>query len=91
MLYETAPGRRRLFRSGDPYDPAREGSKMTPRAEDLPPEYRKLLHWYADWNSTASVRRLEDDPLLALVGSGKHLWADEDPDEYVRRLRQGWE
>jgi hypothetical protein len=30
------------------------------------------------------------DPLLALRGSGKSLWADEHADEYVRRLRQGW-
>jgi hypothetical protein len=34
---------------------------------------------------------MDDDPLLQLVGSGKHLWADEDPDEYVRRLREGWD
>src|SRR5215831_4555142 len=27
MLFETAPGRRRLFRSGDAYDPSREGAK----------------------------------------------------------------
>ncbi|MGH9511663.1 MAG: hypothetical protein ACRD2U_05955 [Terriglobales bacterium] len=25
----------------------------------------------------------EDDPLLALYGSGKDLWADEHADEYV--------
>jgi hypothetical protein len=30
-----------------------------------------------------------DDPLLALRGSGKELWADEHADEYVRRLREG--
>src|SRR5579871_2474048 len=43
MLFETAPGRRRLFRSGDNYDPEREGGKMTPVAEDLPSAYRGLL------------------------------------------------
>jgi len=31
------------------------------------------------------------DPLLALYGSGKDLWADEDVDEYVRRIREGWD
>jgi hypothetical protein len=31
------------------------------------------------------------DPLLALYGSGKELWADEHADEYVARLREGWE
>jgi len=29
------------------------------------------------------------DPLLSLLGSGKHLWADEHADDYVQRLRQG--
>jgi hypothetical protein len=32
--------------------------------------------------------KIESDPLLALVGSGKDLWADEHADEYVRRLRE---
>jgi hypothetical protein len=31
------------------------------------------------------------DPLLSLAGSGIHLWSDEPADEYVRRLREGWE
>lgn len=31
----------------------------------------------------------ERDPLLALIGSGKDLWADEHADDYVRRLREG--
>jgi len=31
---------------------------------------------------------VQSDPLLALRGSGKHLWADEHADEYVRRLRE---
>jgi hypothetical protein len=26
-----------------------------------------------------------------LRGSGKHIWADEDADTYIRRLREGWE
>ena len=33
----------------------------------------------------------DEDPILALRGLGKEIWADEDPDEYVRRLRKGWE
>ena len=35
--------------------------------------------------------RIKNDPLLARRGSGKELWADEHADEYVRRLREGWE
>jgi antitoxin HicB len=34
---------------------------------------------------------IDSDPLLQLRGSGKDLWAGEDPDEYVRRLREGWD
>ena len=34
---------------------------------------------------------IENDPLLSSRGSGKELWADEHADEYVRRLREGWD
>jgi hypothetical protein len=34
---------------------------------------------------------INEDPLLALRGSGKDLWADEHADEYIRRLREGWD
>ncbi|HYL13605.1 MAG TPA: hypothetical protein VEV41_11250 [Terriglobales bacterium] len=92
MLYETAPGRRRLFRPGDPYHPQREGGKMLPKPEDLPDNrFRGLLAWYDNWCREAASRAEEDDPLLALYGSGKELWADEHADKYVRRLREGWE
>src|SRR6202140_281841 len=91
MLFETAPGRRRLFRSGDNYDPAREGAKAVPARENIPSEYAYLLDWYEDWSKDSVEDRIKNDPLLALRGSGKELWADEHADEYVRRLREGWE
>lgn len=91
MLFETAPGRRRLFRNGDSYDPAREGAKTVPLREDLPSEYASLLDWYRDWSHDSLEDRIKNDPLLALVGDGKELWADEHADEYVRRIREGWE
>jgi hypothetical protein len=91
MLFETSPGRRRLFRKGDAYHPVREGAKITPNPDDLPQGYRGLLAWYRDWCSTISHAAPEIDPLLALAGSGKHLWEDEHADDYVRRLREGWE
>jgi len=34
---------------------------------------------------------INDDPLLQLYGDGKDLWADEHADEYVRRIREGWD
>jgi hypothetical protein len=91
MLVETGPGRRRLFRTGDSYYVAREGSKTHPAVEELPEKYRKLLDWYRKWDAASSTRPLPEDPILALVGSGKHLWEGDDPDEYVRNLREGWE
>jgi len=91
MLFETAPGRRRLFRRGDVYNPDREGAKVTPNRKDIPHGYSGLLSWYREWSSLASSNVSKEDPLLALRGSGKHLWADEHADDYVRRLREGWE
>lgn len=91
MLFETAPGRRRLFRSGDAYDPTREGSKTVPDRSDIPSDYAGLLDWYRNWNKDTVSDRIKNDPLLALRGSGKHIWADEHADEYIRRLREGWE
>lgn len=91
MLFETSPGRRRLFRKGDAYHPAREGAKIIPNSEDLPHSYHHLLAWYRDWSSAIHRAAPEADPLLALVGSGKHIWDDEHADDYIHRLRQGWE
>jgi hypothetical protein len=91
MLLETSAGRRRLYRRGDSYHPQREGGKITPEPEDIPDVYSGLLSWYKDWSARASKDALENDPLLKAQGSGKHLWADEPADEYVRRLREGWE
>ena len=91
MLFETADSRRRLFRIGDTYHPDREGAKITPAAEDLPARYEVLLSWYRDWSREVTSNLVENDPLLKAQGSGKHLWADEPADEYVRGLREGWE
>jgi hypothetical protein len=91
MLYETRPKYRRLFRLGDSYDPQREGSKIIPDADEIPLRYADLLNWYENWSRSQGKRAGESDPLLALYGSGKKLWADEHADEYVARLRAGWE
>ncbi len=92
MLLETGETRRRLFRPGDPYDPDREGAKVAPAREDIPVEYHELLDWYyRDYARRKAKGGAETDPLLALRGSGRALWADEYADDYVRRLREGWE
>jgi hypothetical protein len=88
MLIATPAGRRRLFRPGDAYDPAREGGKCIPDRGDIPSRYHELLDWYE--REYAREVREEMDPILALRGTGKHLWANEHADEYVARLREGW-
>lgn len=91
MLFEAAPGRRRLFRPGDPYDLKREGSKTIPAADEIPQEYEPLLSWYKGWVENPSASDPSEDPLLRVARIGRHIWQDEDPDEYVRLLREGWE
>lgn len=92
ILLETIAGRRRLFRPGDACHAEREGGKSVPKAEDLPENrFRGVLDWYRGWSQDSVAERIKNDPLLALYGDGKDLWADETADEYVRRLREGWE
>lgn len=91
MLIETSDGRRRLYRAGDPCHPSRQRAKITPAAEDIPRAYRYLLAWYRDWCAALTNSALKSDPLQALWGSGRELWSDEHADDYVRRLREGWE
>ena len=90
MLFATAPKTRRLFREGDTYDPERAESKTRPDRTQLPEQYRELIDWYErDYRG----RRDSDneDPILKLRGLGGELWRGIDPDDYVRRLREGWE
>jgi hypothetical protein len=47
------------------------------------------MEWYRCWSRSRGGKAT--DPLLALYGSGKELWSDEHADEYVARLRKGWE
>lgn len=95
ILFRTRPGFRRLFRAGDDVHPDRiqpnRPSKTTPRREEIPPEYQPLLDWYNDWqpiDTKESRAPWEDDPLIRLIGSGRHIWADEHADEYVENLRR---
>ena len=36
------------------------------------------------------TQRTPVDPILALRGVGRELWADEEANAYVSRLREGW-
>jgi hypothetical protein len=97
MLFETTPGGKlRLFRPGDftyatRYQ-KRKPSKTVPRREEIPQNYWPLLEWYEEWSKETHAPdapiNWEDDPLIRLIGSGKHIWADEHADEYVENLRR---
>ena len=89
MLYESAPGRRRLFRPGDPCHPRRLTGKDVPVRDALPAKYRDLVDWYSQQYAGANGQTA--DPVLALRGLGKEIWADEDADAYVGRQRAGWQ
>lgn len=92
MLFATGKNKRRLYRPGDPSHADRDGAKSTPETAELPTKYRYLLDWYVDeYAKGGSGRAGNHDPLLALRGSGKKLWADEHADDYVKRLREGWQ
>ena len=90
MLFETEKGRRRLWKPGDPVDPKRIGAKTTPLRSEIPAQYHSLLDWYESKYAKLSKQKGQPgDPILGLRGLGKRIW-DESPDEYIRRLRQGW-
>lgn len=59
MLHETARGRRRLYRPGDPTHPERKG-KTHPDKDQLPPKYRPLVDWYLEDYIQRPIR--EEDP-----------------------------
>jgi len=91
MLFATGKSTRRLFREGDPYDRSREGGLIVPDRGDVPPEYQHLLDWYFTQYAVRDRTMDRQNSILALRGLGRELWADEDADSYVRRLREGWE
>jgi hypothetical protein len=91
MFFKLPSGELRLFRPGDHAHAGRMG-KLRPDIEDLPTEKQGLVHWYDTEYSLQTVRSGEEDPVLGMLGLGKELWAKEDGDTFVRRLRdeQSW-
>ena len=90
MLYATGLHTRRLLRSGDDVHPARNG-KIWPDSEDVPPRYGELIEWAKRRFGKEGPRPTRWlDGVLRLHGFGRELWKGEDPDEYVRKLRENW-
>ena len=89
MLFETANGRRRLYRPSDPCHPLRASGKTLPKRDDIAADHRDLIDWYESVY-VAGAASAAADPILGLRGLGRALWADEDADAYVRRQREAW-
>lgn len=56
MLLETVRGRRRLFRSGDHFDPGRKHGTIRPEKAEVPPAYQPLIDWYETDYSKRSLQ-----------------------------------
>jgi hypothetical protein len=91
MLYATGKNTRRLFRETDDFDPKRRRGKVKPEKDHIPVKYQPLLEWYSEKFIGKRRGSKETDPILGLLGLGKEIWVGEDPDEYVSRVRGGWE
>jgi hypothetical protein len=50
-----------------------------------------LLDWYSEKFVGKRKGSEESDPILGLRGLGKAIWIGEKPDDYVNRIRGGWE
>ena len=76
FLHETARGRRRLYRTGDPFHPNRRNGRTHPSQDDLPDRYRYLVEWYeTQFDSAKAVGTAPPAPpskgsdLLRFLGS----------------------
>jgi hypothetical protein len=59
-----------------------------PERDEIPERYHYLLDWYREEYAPATE---EQDPVLAMYGLYSEIWEGVDPDEYVRKLREGWD
>jgi hypothetical protein len=89
MLFATGRNTRRLFRPSDSFHPDRLDGRIAPDRSSLPPRYASLLDWY--YQEYANAGEATRVSILDLVGLGKDVWKGIDPDEYVRKLREGWD
>jgi hypothetical protein len=85
MFFRLPSGELRLYRPGDATHPDRKG-KIAPAFHELPVELRDFLAWYEeDYCRQTQAETL--DPVLAMVGVGKELWAHENGDAFIQRER----
>ena len=104
MLFATGKHTRRLLLPGDVIHEGRTG-KIFPDPEDVPERYQLVLEWakaryqhgapppknrnQSEAEGKQAQRWLES--LFELEGLGKEYWKGVDPDEFVKKLREGWQ
>ena len=93
-LHETKRGRRRLYRTGDPFHPNRRSGRTHPSPDDLPEPYRYLVEWYETQfnvpdasSSTLSHSIPKGTALLRFFGSA----SQEDVRGMQKAIHQGCE
>jgi hypothetical protein len=90
ILYAIG-NKRRLLKAGDDVHPGRIG-KIWPNPDEIPERYRELIDWAKQrYGEHADAAPEWLGSILAMRGMGADLWAGENPDEYVNRLREGWD
>ena len=95
ILYKTRQGKLRLLRAGDDVHSGRTG-KIWPNPVELPRKYGELIEWAKDRYNKGENSSGESNPprwldgIFQMRGLGKKLWGGEDPDQYVRKLRENW-
>ncbi|MGH9503322.1 MAG: AbrB/MazE/SpoVT family DNA-binding domain-containing protein [Terriglobales bacterium] len=81
MLFETTRGRRRLFKSGDPFHADRGNGKIRPNKRDVPRQYEQLVDWY----DTVFSRQASVPPLAPANGNNNPAPHQEVASSAVQR------
>jgi hypothetical protein len=90
-LYLNPDGTYRLYRPRDQPHADRRNGKALPKAQNLPAKYQPLLAWYDAAFKQQKRSKIDDDPILALEGVGKEMWASLGGGEkFIRELRENW-
>jgi hypothetical protein len=106
MLFATGKHTRRLLLPGDEVHRGRTG-KIFPEPGEVPERYRSVLEWAraryerggevpgssggSGGGSSEETPHRWLESLFELEGLGREYLEGVDPDEYVRKLREGWE
>lgn len=92
MLYATSVHGRRLLLANDPQHPERTG-KIFPDPAGVPVKYHELIDWAKKRFSTVQAGGGDRwlGGIFEMFGLGKETLEGQDPDAYVRSLREGWD